>query len=106
MSVLVCVYEALHHDMTQGQFLSRVQHVWIQSFPSPTLVAKSSLKTPCLPYYLLRSGTRIIVFITFLGVVALFKMQSGGDCGVIVIVVGNGHGHTDSDPGQDWLHFT
>ena len=26
--------------------------------------------------------------------------------GVIVIVVGNGHGDTSSNPGRDWLHFT
>ena len=30
----------------------------------------------------------------------------GGACGVIVIVVGNEHGDTSSNPGQDWLHFT
>ena len=26
--------------------------------------------------------------------------------GVMVIVAGNGHGDTSSNPGQDWLHFT
>ena len=31
---------------------------------------------------------------------------SGGARGVIVIVVGNGHGDTSSNPGRDWLHFT
>ena len=25
--------------------------------------------------------------------------------GVMVIVIGNGHGDTSSNPGQDWLHF-
>ena len=30
----------------------------------------------------------------------------GGACGVTVIVVGNGHGDTSSNPGQNWLHFT
>ena len=30
---------------------------------------------------------------------------SGGACGVVVIVVGNGHGDTSSNPGRDWLHF-
>ena len=29
----------LGQDMTQGQFLSEVWQVWIQSFPSPRLVA-------------------------------------------------------------------
>ena len=26
--------------------------------------------------------------------------------GVMVIVVGNGHDDTSSNPGRDWLHFT
>ena len=30
----------------------------------------------------------------------------GGARGVMVIVIGNGHGDTSSNPGQDWLHFT
>ena len=29
-----------------------------------------------------------------------------GARGVIVIVVGNSHGDTSSNPGRDWLHFT
>ena len=29
-----------------------------------------------------------------------------GARGVMVIVVGNGHGNTSSNPGRDWLHFT
>ena len=30
---------------------------------------------------------------------------SGGACGVMVIVIGNGHGDTSSNPGREWLHF-
>ena len=30
----------------------------------------------------------------------------GGARGVMVIVVGNGHDDTSSNPGRDWLHFT
>ena len=30
----------------------------------------------------------------------------GGARGVMVIVVGNGHGDTSSNLGRDWLHFT
>ena len=30
----------------------------------------------------------------------------GGARGVTVIVVGNGHDDTSSNPGRDWLHFT
>ena len=29
------------------------------------------------------------------------KSQFGGACGVMVIVVGNGHGDTSSNPGRD-----
>ena len=30
----------------------------------------------------------------------------GGACGVIVIVIGNEHGDTSSNPGRDWIHST
>ena len=30
----------------------------------------------------------------------------GGARGVMVIVVGNGHGHTSSNTGRDWWYFT
>ena len=36
----------------------------------------------------------------------LLSVKPGGACGVMVIVVGNGHGDTGSNPGRDWLHFT
>ena len=39
--------------------------------------------------------------------VLLYTTNSdGGARGVIVIVVGNEHGDTSSNPGRDWLHFT
>ena len=31
---------------------------------------------------------------------------NGGARGIVVIVVGNGHGNTSSNPQWDWLHFT
>ena len=34
------------------------------------------------------------------------QSRLGGARGVIVIVVGNEHGDTSSNPGRDWLHFT
>ena len=38
--------------------------------------------------------------------VLYFRHQlSWGACGVVIIVVGNGHGDTSSNPGRDWLHF-
>ena len=30
----------------------------------------------------------------------------GGARGVMVILAGNGHGETSSNPGRGWLHFT
>ena len=30
----------------------------------------------------------------------------GGARGIMVIIVGNGHGDTSSNPGRDWLYFT
>ena len=30
----------------------------------------------------------------------------GGARGVMVIIVGNGHGDKSSNPGRGWLHFT
>ena len=36
-------------NMTQGQFLSGVQQVGIQNFPSPKLVASPRLKKPVCP---------------------------------------------------------
>ena len=34
------------------------------------------------------------------------KRKILGARGVMVIIVGNGHGDTSSNPGRDWLHFT
>ena len=39
----------IYQDMTQGQFLSGVEQVWIQSFPSPRLVASTRLKNLVRP---------------------------------------------------------
>ena len=36
----------------------------------------------------------------------LYKYVDWGARGVMVIVVGNGHGDTSSKPGRDRLHFT
>ena len=33
-------------------------------------------------------------------------LHLGGARGVMVIVVGNGHADTSSNPGRDWVHFT
>ena len=34
------------------------------------------------------------------------NLPTGGARGVMVIIVGNGHGDTSSNPRRDWLHFT
>ena len=34
------------------------------------------------------------------------NIYNGGAHGVMVIVIGNGHGNMSSNPGWDWLHFT
>ena len=45
--------------------------------------------------------------ITSVVVVVVVVGGGGGSVrGVMVIVVGNGHGDTSSNPGPDWLHFT
>ena len=38
--------------------------------------------------------------------VRINTLGKGGSRGVVVIVLGNGHGDTSSNPGRDWLHFT
>ena len=34
-----------------------------------------------------------------------YSLYARGAGGVMVIVAGNGHGDTSSNPGRDWLHF-
>ena len=36
----------------------------------------------------------------------VYTVHCGGARGVMVIVVGIGHGDTSSNPGRDWMHFT
>ena len=35
-----------------------------------------------------------------------YSLPHGGACGVKVIIVGNGHSDSSSNPGREWLHFT
>ena len=39
-------------------------------------------------------------------IISGYLSRYGGARGVVVIVLGNGHGDTSSNPGRDWLHFT
>ena len=39
-------------------------------------------------------------------VIGAFDTVNKGACGVMIIVIGNGHGDTSSNPGRDRLHFT
>ena len=55
--------------------------------------------TSCYSSYWQRSQTLLTyTFIT--------DTTTTGARGVVVIVVGNGHGDTSSNPGPDWLHFS
>ena len=47
----------------------------------------------------IKLNTRLIKLISI-------KFTNGGARGVMVIVVGNGHGDSSSNPGREWLHFT
>ena len=38
--------------------------------------------------------------------ISSYKYVNRGVRGVMVIVVGNGHGDMSLNPGRDWLHFT
>ena len=75
-------------DATQSKFLNGVQPIWIQK--------------------------RIVINIMILVPIEIGDIKTwsilykafGGARGVIVIVAGNGHGDTSSNPGRDWLHFT
>ena len=50
---------------------------------------------------------RMYVHVNIYGVmVIIIDKKTVGAHGVMVIVVGNGHGDTSSNPGRDWLHFT
>ena len=49
MNIHIYPTPPLGQDMTQGQFLSGVEQVWIQSFPSPRLVASPRLKNLVCP---------------------------------------------------------
>ena len=35
----------------------------------------------------------------------ILKKDNVDGCGIMVIIVGNGHGDRSSNPRQDWLHF-
>ena len=52
---------------------------------------------------------QILLMFFFFSTIFLYENSPpawGGARGVMVIVVGNGHGDTSSNPGRDWWHFT
>ena len=71
------------HLMTRSQYLS------LFSLFSFSVSGQLEQQNP--------SDDKISVFIS---------LFAGGARGVMVIVVGIGHGDTSSNPGRDWLHFT
>ena len=51
-------------------------------------------------------SAKVSNFFKTLSITIMLLYVIGGACGVMVIVVGNGHGNTSSNPGRDQLHFT
>ena len=66
---------------------------------------RDNCKMPANKWYCLHCR-RTFVQSGFQLTVTEWIKQSGGARGVMVIVVGHGHGDTSSNPGRDWLHFT
>ena len=58
------------------------------------------------PYAVLRSKSTFCYNFISCPYIYIYIFIFGGAHGVMVIVVGNGHGDTSSNPGRDWLHFT
>ena len=56
------------------------------------------------PQWLYHLGS--YMYVPSVGWIELKHSSVGGVHGVMVIVVGNGHGDTSSKPGRDWLYFT
>ena len=52
------------------------------------------------------AGQRSVCHIECLLDFLVMVIQYIFNCGVMVIIVGNGHGDSSSNPGRDWLHFT
>ena len=71
----VCIYP-IPPPWTGSWFLSQVQQIWIQSFPSPKLVATPRLKSPVCPTIHPELMGRIVGFIPFSMVLALCEMEA------------------------------
>ena len=81
LSMPVCSYLSIFTNPSTRagydtrSFLNGVWQVWIQSFPSPRLVASPRLKNQVCPTILPIDGGRIIGFILFPRVLVLCEMQ-------------------------------
>ena len=58
------------------------------------------------PLVVFNSKSSLYIYYTGFVLLLLLLVFIGGARGVMVIVVGNEHGDTSSNPGQDLLHFT
>ena len=67
-------------DVTQGQFLSEVWLIWIQSFPFPRLVCHINVRQPRLFIHSSVVRGRIIRFISFPKILAQCEMQTALPC--------------------------
>ena len=86
------------HNVTQGQLLNKVKLVLNSDFSFFKTRCHPKAKEHSLSYYILIHGCRRDEYIPFPRVSAQSKR---GARGVMVIVVGNGHGDTSSNPGRD-----
>ena len=66
----------IYRPLRSVNFFNGIEQVWIQSFPSPRLVALPRLKNLVCPTILPIAGGRIIGFIPFPKVLVLCEMQS------------------------------
>ena len=77
--------------------------VWMASTRIPTSKSSSPFSNPLVTVRNAPITIGIIVTCIFH---IFITSNLGGARGVMVIVVGNGHGDTRTNPGRDWLHFT
>ena len=76
-----------------------IYNSWLR-LPKSTKLAKFCI-------FALDSNTKFLAFVCMYVCVYIYiYIYIGGACGVMVIVIGNGHSDASSNPGRDRLHFT
>ena len=95
----IFVLAARHDDDDEKKKLSQTYCISFHFFFLFLLNVKF---TRFLHFQILSLSLSIYRFLSFF-LLSLHKFKAHG---VMVIVVGNGHGDASSNPGRDWLHFT